>query len=525
MNLRLQRPGNSETITISALTFPVICSALPSRVNIEDFSHFQDVELAENIETNSNDNIDVLIGSYYYWDIVTSESIRGDSGPTAVNSKFGWIISGPTHNSSANYDNVSSHLIISGAPDREEFETNDEIVTVLRKFWETDEIGIRDDQDAEERPEDQPTTSQFEKPVFKINGHHYEVGLPWKEDYLPSSTNYRMCENRLKSLHHKLKNEPSLLRDYDEIIKDQERKGIVEIVREPTSATEEKSKRVHYSPHHAVVRRNRETTKVRVVYDGSAKYSKEERSLNDCLEVGENYIPHVFDQLVKFRWNAIGLTGDIEKAFLMVGIKPDDRDMLRFLWYEDPFIPNPKLAVYRFNRLMFGLRPSPSILGATIEHHLRFYQLSEPEMVELLRKSLYVDDLITGEENDAKAFDVYKKSKEIMAKGGFNLRKWNSNSRSLLKLIDDYEISHEQSESTPNVITTEDDESYAKSSTTIGNSEAKNDLTVKVLGLNWDTGSDEFFFDLTELAKYGKSLPESVRFSVLQPRYSIQLDS
>ena len=57
-------------------------------------------------------------------------------------------------------------------------------------------------------------------------------------------------------------------------------------------------------------------------------------------------------------------------------------------------------------------------------------------MAELLEKSLYVDDLITGEDNDEKAFSVYKKSKQIMSEGGFNLQKWNSNSRELLKAGD-----------------------------------------------------------------------------------------
>ena len=47
--------------------------------------------------------------------------------------------------------------------------------------------------------------------------------------------------------------------------------------------------------------------------------------LNHCLEVGENYIPYIFDMLAKFRWNAVALTADIEKAFLMVGIKQEDR--------------------------------------------------------------------------------------------------------------------------------------------------------------------------------------------------------
>lgn len=65
----------------------------------------------------------------------------------------------------------------------------------------------------------------------------------------------------------------------------------------------------------------------------------------------------------------VGLTADIERAFLMVSIKEEDRNMLRFLWFDDPGRDIPKIAQFRFNRLLFGLRPSPSILGATIAHH------------------------------------------------------------------------------------------------------------------------------------------------------------
>ncbi|PFX11054.1 hypothetical protein AWC38_SpisGene25514, partial [Stylophora pistillata] len=157
--------------------------------------------------------------------------------------------------------------------------------------------------------------------------------------------------------------------------------------------------------------------------------------------------------------------------------------------------------------------PSPSILGATIKHHLRLYKQSEPEMAEMLEKSLYVDDLITGTETDEEALVVYKKSKQIMAEGGFNLRKWNSNSRTLLRAIESVEYSSEAKSNQDN--TTEDDESYANLSTTPRSSEVKNDTIVKVLGLYWDTASDEFCFDLTELYKYGSSLPAKKR-SVLK---------
>jgi hypothetical protein len=81
---------------------------------------------------------------------------------------------------------------------------------------------------------------------------------------------------------------------------------------------------------------------------------------------------------------------DIEKAFLMVGINNEHRDMLRFLWFDDPFIDEPATVVLinlRFNRLMFGLRPSPSILGSVIQHQLDSYKKNEPGMAELLSKA------------------------------------------------------------------------------------------------------------------------------------------
>ena len=41
-----------------------------------------------------------------------------------------------------------------------------------------------------------------------------------------------------------------------------------------------------------------------------------------------------------------------------MGIKQEDRDVLRFLWFQDPFTKRPEIAEFRFDRLVFGLRPS-----------------------------------------------------------------------------------------------------------------------------------------------------------------------
>ena len=137
--------------------------------------------------------------------------------------------------------------------------------------------------------------------------------------------------------------------------------------------------------------------------------------MNDCLETGPNFIPQLFDTLVKFRWHRIGLTADIEKAFLMVAID-DNKDMVRFLWLKEPNDPNSELVQLRFTRLVFGLRPSPAILSSTIRHHLETQKDADPQLIELLKKSLYVDDFVSGADNEKEACEISSNAKLIMPK-------------------------------------------------------------------------------------------------------------
>ena len=118
-----------------------------------------------------------------------------------------------------------------------------------------------------------------------------------------------------------------MLSEYDSI-KRKQRQGIVEYMddqKKPKSF----SGTYHYLPHHGVIRQDSKTIKSRIVYDGSAKAIGDEYSLNDCLITGPNSIPKLFNILIQFRWNPVAITTDIEKAFLMISIKPSDHDFLR----------------------------------------------------------------------------------------------------------------------------------------------------------------------------------------------------
>ena len=342
----------------------------------------------------------------------------------------------------------------------------------------------------------------------KHNGERYEIELPWKNDCLPIPGNLNLCHNRLKSMHYKLNKTPEVLKEYDDIIQEQLASGIIEKV--PNPEVERRNKEnVHYLPHHAVIRQNRETTKLRIVYDGSAKSPGQDRSLNDCLPVGPNYIPQLVDVLTRFRWNRIAISADIEKAFLMISIQESHRDMLRFLWLKDPFVLNSEVLHLRLCRLVFGLRPSPSILGATITHHLDSYKERYPELVQLIKDSLYVDDLLAGASDVHEGFNIYQQSKELMAKGAFNLRKWNSNSQNLLQLInnEDEPVVQPKTEKASQSIE-EEDESFTKS--VIGPNQVSDKL-VKTLGVCWDTVSDEISLDFKELIDYANTLQVTKR--------------
>ena len=111
--------------------------------------------------------------------------------------------------------------------------------------------------------------------------------------------------------------------------------------------------------------------------------------------------------VLRFHVHRIALSADIEKAFLMVSISLEDCDVLRFLWIDYLLKENPCLVHMWFNRVVFGVSSSPFLLNATIKHHLEKYRKVNPEPVELMLRSIYVDDVIFGASDEESAFTLY----------------------------------------------------------------------------------------------------------------------
>lgn len=103
---------------------------------------------------------------------------------------------------------------------------------------------------------------------------------------------------------------------------EQLRKGIIDEV----SESPDPPGRVHYLPHHSMVKKGKAMSKVRVVYDTSCITEVTGLSLNQCLQVGLSFGPSILDMLIRFRTHRVALVGGVEKAFLMVSVADKDRD-------------------------------------------------------------------------------------------------------------------------------------------------------------------------------------------------------
>ena len=139
VRVMLQKPGFNEGLEIMAHTSPVICSSLPVLVNVNKYTHLQGLDLADNSNLHQSE-IDILIGSDYYWQVVTGDIVNGNSGPVSMNNIFGWLLSGPV--SPPCTDNAFHSLAIIRKECTSKSPENDRLIQTLKQFWDNGSVGI-----------------------------------------------------------------------------------------------------------------------------------------------------------------------------------------------------------------------------------------------------------------------------------------------------------------------------------------------------------------------------------------------
>ena len=408
---------------------------------IEAHQHLRDIEL-EDQPTTEKLPVHVILGANEYAKIRTSQVRIGRQGePVAELTRFGWAIMSPGKDS----DPTLGCLAVNTTLDHEQ-------------LCALDVLGLADSPSG-----DQDVVYQEFREQLTRNRDEgwYETALPWKGDHPPLSSYRNGSLRRLHTQVRKLR-KTGKLEEYDAVIREQLDEGIVE------RAPDEAVGREFYMPHRAVIREGAESTKMRVVYDCSAREGDGSPSLNDCVDVGPSLQNKLWDVLVRGRFHAVALAGDLRKAFLQVRVKEKDRDALRFHWLRS--IDSNEVETLRFTRAIFGLGCSPFLLGGVIEQHLAGWIDKRPESVAEISRSLYVDDLISGASDVGKCQDLKSDATEVFTDASFELHKWHSNAPKL----EDQCANPENSEDT----------TYAKEQ--LGSTTGE----CKLLGLAWNKTED-----------------------------------
>ena len=402
--LTLTKPETGFAMTLNAFSVPHICSDLQGQdlhwVK-ENYQRLKDIDFADTCTDCGPMQIDLLIGSDYIWNFLDGKTIRGEKsghgGPAAVSTKVGWVLSVPVEN--LPQEKLSGMQFLSTHDLRvDSRETEETLQKDLQQLWDLDSFGIRDQDTVHEA---------FEKNLTFKDGR-YSLHLPWKEHHELLPDNFENCVARLSSQLKRLRREPEILREYNSIIQDQLRCGIIDRMKGPDVGN------VYYLPHHVVVRKDALTIKLCVVFDALSNATKDSPSLNDCLYSGPVLIPTIFKILLRFRERKIALVGDIEKAFLKIGIREEDRDARRLIWVDSVMENDPGLVLYRFCRVVFGVNASPFLLNASLKHHISQYQ-ANPQFVVNLMNSFFVNDLVSGERSVERGLFLHRKPKKCLS--------------------------------------------------------------------------------------------------------------
>jgi hypothetical protein len=171
----------------------MICEPLatqPIPACIEENQHLASLDLADFADTSSRFKVDILIGSDYYWSLVTGEICRGDSGPIAIHTKLGWVLSGPIALSDSEQSSVNlitTHVLKADVLQPTLEPLND----TLRSFWELESLSILG-------PEKTVHDEFVETVTFKDG--RYQVSLPCKEFHQPLPNPFQLSLNRLWGL-------------------------------------------------------------------------------------------------------------------------------------------------------------------------------------------------------------------------------------------------------------------------------------------------------------------------------------
>lgn len=222
-----------------------------------------------------------------------------------------------------------------------------------------------------------------------------------------------------------------------------------------------------YLPHHAVIKSSSTSTKLRVVFDASAK-STNGVSLNSTLHVGPTIQSDIFAILLRWRKYNTVITGIVEKMYRQIWVAEPHQMHQRILWRNN----KNELQDFELTTITYGTASAPFLAVRKLNQLAQDEKNNYPIAAQKTVDDMYVDDFISGGDSVNDVLILHKEMTTMFSSAGFNLRKWASNSTEVLNSIP---IADQESTTSLDINRTE---------------------IMKTLGMYWNTERDIFQFKI-----------------------------
>lgn len=408
---------------------------------------------------NQKSKIDLLLGGSFDAAIYKTKSFKSKSANVVFReTELGWIVSGSVPQLNCFSTIVTKPGDSSRSPSSLELILKS-LDNSLRRFWEIEEISEKRHLTMEEKM----CESMYEATTKRLPSGRYCVRLPFKENNVQFLNMRSIALKRFAFLEKRLDRDPNLKLEYSNCIQE-----YIDL-QHMSEVDPNQYEAGYYIPHHCVIKESSSTTKLRVVFDASAK-DVNVQCLNDNLLNGPRLQPDLIDHLIRFRTFKVAFTADIAKMYRQILVHPEDRKFQMVLWRTSPQEP---IRTFRANTVTFGTKTAPYLAVKTLLQVAEDEKVNFPSGYECLTNGFYVDDCIYGADTVQDASKIQSDVIQALKTAGFHLRKWSSNSLGILENVP---------------------ESDRETKTLL---EFDEKTSVKTLGVQWSPSDDNFCYKIS----------------------------
>lgn len=443
---------NNFRVPLEFIVMEKVTNDLPScTVDISDWIIPENKRLADP-SFATRGPIDIVIGAQIFFELLRNGHCKiAHDKPVLQNSVLGWLVSG-LHLRRDPAQHTSCHLSMYQDLDQR-----------VNKFWELESCLSSVPWSVEEKQ----CEDNFIANTHRDSFGRYVVSLPKKTELIGQLGNsISIATRRFHCLEKRFESNPQLKLQYTQFMQEYLALGHMKLV----ESVENTPGHHFYLPHHAVIKPDSTTTKLRVVFDGSCKTTTG-FSLNDLLLTGPTVQDDMISIILRFRMKPIVVTADITKMYRQIWVTEADQVLQRILWRESPSEP---LRTYQLTTITYGTTSAPYLATRCLQKLADDEAVNFPAAVPVVKKGFYVDDLMYGFDSLEEAKTATRETSQMLMAAGFSLRKWASNHTEILQ-----QFPIDQHEQSPIL-------------------ELDHSAPIKTLGLLWKPASDELSLKVPE---------------------------